>query len=161
MSWRKKHIFINLSWHGGHGPLLSPFEGLEVPKLYRSSIVWPGLSKTPAPFQPCGSHSFASSVHCWTQDLAKILESFWACYIRFSLGNKKLALSFLANDSYYEFHSSLKLGFLDVGLLYHRALKKALHPGFFRLLGSLSVLASSTGLIASNFKSSLFTCWKS
>ena len=49
MSWRKKHIFINLSWHGGHGPLLSPFEGLEVPKLYRSSIVWPGLSKTPAP----------------------------------------------------------------------------------------------------------------
>ena len=112
-------------------------------------------------FQPCGSHSFASSVHCWTQDLAKILESFWACYIRFSLGNKKLALSFLANDSYYEFHSSLKLGFLDVGLLYHRALKKALHPGFFRLLGSLSVLASSTGLIASNFKSSLFTCWKS
>ena len=52
MSWRKKHIFINLSWHGGHGPLLSPFEGLEVPKLYRSSIVWPGLSKTPAPLFP-------------------------------------------------------------------------------------------------------------
>ena len=44
MLWRKKYIFINLSWHGGYGLLLSPFEAPEVPK----TIVWPGLSKTPA-----------------------------------------------------------------------------------------------------------------
>ena len=39
----------NLSWHGGYGPLLSLFEHLEVPKIHRLPIVWPGLSKTPAP----------------------------------------------------------------------------------------------------------------
>ena len=50
MSWRKKHIFINLSWHGGHGPLLSLFEDLEVLILHKSPIVWPDLSKTSAPF---------------------------------------------------------------------------------------------------------------
>ena len=44
MLWRKKHIVINLSWHGGYGPLLSSFEVLEVPKTDNSSIVWRGLS---------------------------------------------------------------------------------------------------------------------
>ena len=44
MLWRKKHIFINLSWRGGYGPLLSSFEVLEVPKTDNSSIVWRGLS---------------------------------------------------------------------------------------------------------------------
>ena len=39
MLWRKKHIVINLSWHGGYGPLLSSFEVLEVPKTDKSSIV--------------------------------------------------------------------------------------------------------------------------
>ena len=39
MLWRKKHIVINLSWHGGYGPLLSSFEVLEVPKTHNSSIV--------------------------------------------------------------------------------------------------------------------------
>ena len=39
MLWRKKHIFINISWHGGYGPLLSSFEVLEVPKTDNSSIV--------------------------------------------------------------------------------------------------------------------------
>ena len=39
MLWRKKHIFINLSLHGGYGPLLSSFEVLEVPKTDNSSIV--------------------------------------------------------------------------------------------------------------------------
>ena len=32
----------NLSWHGGYGPLLSLFEHLEVPKIHRLPIVWPG-----------------------------------------------------------------------------------------------------------------------
>ena len=49
MLWRKKHIVINLSWHGGYGPLLSLFEDLEVLILHKSPIVWPGLSKTSAP----------------------------------------------------------------------------------------------------------------
>ena len=31
MLWRKKYIFINLSWHGGCGQLLSSFDDLEVP----------------------------------------------------------------------------------------------------------------------------------
>ena len=39
MLWRKKHIFINISWHMGYGPLLSLFEDLEVPKTDKSSIV--------------------------------------------------------------------------------------------------------------------------
>ena len=39
MLWRKKHIVINLSWHGGYGSLLSSFEVLEVPKTDNSSIV--------------------------------------------------------------------------------------------------------------------------
>ena len=39
MLWRKKHIFINISWHGGYGPLLSLFEDLEVPKLHKLPIV--------------------------------------------------------------------------------------------------------------------------
>ena len=39
MLWRKKHIVINLSWHGGYGSLLSSFEVLEVPKTHNSSIV--------------------------------------------------------------------------------------------------------------------------
>ena len=47
--WRKKYFFIHLSWHGGYGPLLSLFEDLEVPKLHKSPIVWPGLPKTSAP----------------------------------------------------------------------------------------------------------------
>ena len=34
----------------GYGPLLSLFEDLEVPKIDRLSIVWPGLSKYPVPF---------------------------------------------------------------------------------------------------------------
>ena len=55
MLWRKKNIFINLSWHVGYGPLLSPFEVLEVPKIHNSSIVWPGLSKTPASLYLCGT----------------------------------------------------------------------------------------------------------
>ena len=38
MLWRKKPIVINLSWHGGYGPLLSSFEVLEVPKTNNSSI---------------------------------------------------------------------------------------------------------------------------
>ena len=29
MLWRKKYIFINISWHGGYGLLLSLFEDLE------------------------------------------------------------------------------------------------------------------------------------
>ena len=37
MLWRKKHIFINPSWQGGYGPILSSFEVLEVPILHRSS----------------------------------------------------------------------------------------------------------------------------
>ena len=49
MLCRKKHFFINISWHGGYGPLLSLFEDLEVPILHKSPIVWPGLSKTSAP----------------------------------------------------------------------------------------------------------------
>ena len=32
----------------GSCPLLRPYEGLEVPKLYRSFIVWPTLPKPPA-----------------------------------------------------------------------------------------------------------------
>ena len=39
MLWRKKHIFINISWHGGYGPLLSLFEDLEVLILHKSPIV--------------------------------------------------------------------------------------------------------------------------
>ena len=39
MFWRKKYIFINLSWHGGYGPLLSLFEDLEVTILHKSPIV--------------------------------------------------------------------------------------------------------------------------
>ena len=39
MLWRKKHIFINISWHGDYGPLLSLFEDLEVAKIDRLSIV--------------------------------------------------------------------------------------------------------------------------
>ena len=35
----QKNIFINLSWHVGYGPLLSPFEVLEVPKTDNSPIV--------------------------------------------------------------------------------------------------------------------------
>ena len=83
MSWRKKHIFINLSWHGGHGPLLSPFEGLEVPKLYRSSIVWPGLSKTPAPLELQVKH-----FHIWSKKhclLSTTLEGFYLSSIILSL----------------------------------------------------------------------------
>ena len=39
MLWRKKHIFINISWQGGYGQLLSLFEDMEVPKTDNSSIV--------------------------------------------------------------------------------------------------------------------------
>ena len=39
MLWPKNHIFINISWHGSCGPLLSSFEVLEVPKTDKSSIV--------------------------------------------------------------------------------------------------------------------------
>ena len=39
MLWRKKHIFINISWHGGYGPLLSLFEDLEVLILHKLPIV--------------------------------------------------------------------------------------------------------------------------
>ena len=39
MLWHKKNIFTNLSWHVGYGPLLSPFEVLEVPKTDNSPIV--------------------------------------------------------------------------------------------------------------------------
>ena len=51
MLWRKKHIVINLSWHGGYGPLLSSFEVLEVPKTHNSSIVWRHHSKSPVPLR--------------------------------------------------------------------------------------------------------------
>ena len=54
MLWRKKHIFINPSWQGGYGPILSSFEVLEVPILHRSSTFWPGLLKTPAPLELLG-----------------------------------------------------------------------------------------------------------
>ena len=37
MLWGKKHIFINISWHGGYGLILSSFAVLEVPKINRSS----------------------------------------------------------------------------------------------------------------------------
>ena len=52
MLWRKKHIVINLSWHGGYGPLLSSFEVLEVSKTHNSSIVWRHHSKSPVPLTP-------------------------------------------------------------------------------------------------------------
>ena len=51
MLWHKKNLFINLRWHVGYGPLLSPFEVLEVPKTDNAPIVSPGLSKTPAPLK--------------------------------------------------------------------------------------------------------------
>ena len=51
MLWRKKHIVINLSWHGGYGSLLSSFEVLEVPKTDNSSIVWRHHSKSPVPLE--------------------------------------------------------------------------------------------------------------
>ena len=51
--WLQKYLFINLSWHGGCGTLLSSFEDLEVPKTNKSSIFWPGLPKTPAPLYMC------------------------------------------------------------------------------------------------------------
>ena len=49
MLWPKNHIFINISWHGSCGPLLSSFEVLEVPKTDKSSIVWRHHSKSPVP----------------------------------------------------------------------------------------------------------------
>ena len=55
--WLQKYLFINLSWHGGCGTLLSSFEDLEVPKTPKSSIFWPGLPKTPAPQRPRISES--------------------------------------------------------------------------------------------------------
>ena len=51
MLWPKNHIFINISWHGSCGPLLSSFEVLEVPKTDKSSIVWRHHSKTPVPLK--------------------------------------------------------------------------------------------------------------
>ena len=49
MLWRKKHIFINISWHGGCGPLLSPFEHLEVPVPHKSFVTSPNFSEYPVP----------------------------------------------------------------------------------------------------------------
>ena len=43
--WLQAYIFINIRWHVDCGPLLSPFEVLEVPKTHNL----PGLSKSPAP----------------------------------------------------------------------------------------------------------------
>ena len=43
--WLKNDIFINLSWHGGCGPLLSLFEHLEVPFAHKSFITLPVLSE--------------------------------------------------------------------------------------------------------------------
>ena len=37
MLWRKKYIFINLSWQGGYGLLLSSFKVPEVTKTDKSS----------------------------------------------------------------------------------------------------------------------------
>ena len=45
MLWRKKYIFINLSWHGGCGQLLSSFDDLEVPLPHKSFITLPVLSE--------------------------------------------------------------------------------------------------------------------
>ena len=42
MLWRKKHIFINISWHGDYGPLLSLFEDLEVAFIPIAwGVFWP------------------------------------------------------------------------------------------------------------------------
>ena len=70
MLWRKKHIFINISWHGGHGPLLSLFEDLEVPKRDKSSIVWRHHSKSPVAYnslwyQRCYMHLWCDN---WDTD---------------------------------------------------------------------------------------------
>ena len=47
--WLKNDIFINLSWHGGCGPLLSPFEHLEVPVPHKSFITL--LFRVAGPFE--------------------------------------------------------------------------------------------------------------
>ena len=62
------------------GPLLSPFELLEVPKTHKMSIVWPGLSKTPAPFIIHTEHFHPKS---GTNRLAKLTLDFLfgACLI--------------------------------------------------------------------------------
>ena len=63
MLWPKNHIFINISWHGSCGPLLSSFEVLEVPKTDKSSIVWRHHSKTPVPLVCTGGHSTTWNFH--------------------------------------------------------------------------------------------------
>lgn len=56
MLWPKNHIFINISWHGSCGPLLSPFEHLEVPVPHKSFITLPNFSE-----QPVHSESLSQS----------------------------------------------------------------------------------------------------
>ena len=51
MLWRKKHKFINLSWHGGYGLILSLFEQLEVSVPHNCFITLPGLSEKPVPLE--------------------------------------------------------------------------------------------------------------
>ena len=78
MLWRKKHIFINPSWQGGYGPILSSFEVLEVPKLHRSSTFWPGLLKTPAPLKTPGSFkNMWPCGHTWFLNLVPSLGPLW------------------------------------------------------------------------------------
>ena len=80
MIWRKENIFFNDSWHVGYGSILGPFEVLEVPKTDNLPIVWPGLSKTPAPFIIHTEHFHPKS---GTNRLAKLTLDFLfgACLI--------------------------------------------------------------------------------
>ena len=75
MLWGKKHIFINLSWQGGYGPILSSFEVLEVPKRHRSSTFWPGLLKTLAPLAPFTLGHYKSLY--WFQSFVSVSVVFW------------------------------------------------------------------------------------
>ena len=45
MLWRKKHKFINHSWHGGYALILGLFEQLEVSVPHNCFITLPGLSE--------------------------------------------------------------------------------------------------------------------
>ena len=64
MLWPKNHIFINISWHGSCGPLLSSFEVLEVPKTDKSSIVWRHHSKSPVPLDVFSFWQFRKMWNC-------------------------------------------------------------------------------------------------
>ena len=64
MLWRKKYIFINLSWHGGCGQLLSLFDDLEVPLAHNFFVTLPGLSEQPVPFTKSTFTDFHKASTC-------------------------------------------------------------------------------------------------